>query len=484
MAEISRADTVPSLLASLGVVAAEEPLPASALDALRWLLFIWSDGHDHVPLFLVHDLGHVLLRGRDLRFTSSRQLPLWFDEERPIRLGYEDRVVARWAIDPSVMEAHVAVAGMPLALRDRAVAHSVTLALSSLLLPLDLPRANPAHVRAVLDSAELRRACESAGALRTGVDEIWRAVTLDLVTRCQPVLAARRLFSDADLWDIAHLHEVQSESARRAVREVHAASERVGPADPGALLALRRAKEVPLDHEQPDAYPTGGFDAISTRGTFENLVRSEVAYVGAGVDVAVKPGERPVDLFDVRFAESELLFYTRDESPLLEERRVMTLIVDRAPELRHKIAELPAQTLVLVLGLCARLQADLVNGLGPSGSFVTIALGRASDTAAEVAVVDEELALLSLSLRAEIAHRRAQLAVAGANPLDVPGRRLVVFSPRIPTPQQLKVPTLRAWIRVGQRTWTQQRAAEPTRVVDPADIHAMRALADALLAET
>jgi hypothetical protein len=480
--ELSRAETLPSLIASLSLVAADEPLPTSALDALRWLMLVWSEGHDHIPLFLIHDLGHLLLRGRDLRFTSSKQVSLWFDEERPIRLAYEDRVVARWATDPTVMEAHVAVAGMPPALRDRAVAHAVTLALGPLLLPLALPRANPAHVRALVDAADVRLAVSSVDSLRERTDDIWRAVTLDVISRIQPALAARRLFGEAELWDIAHLPEVPSESARRAVREVHAASAFVGAADPSALLNLRRARDVPLDREHADAYPTGGFDAISTRGAFENLVRSEVAYVGAGIEDAPKPGERNVDLFDVRFAESELLFYTRDESPLLEERRVLSLVVDRAAELRHKLPELPAQTLVMVLGLCARLQADLVNGLGPLGSFVTIALCHATAAKEDAAVIQEELALLSLSLRAEVAHRRAQLIASGPAPLDVPGRKLVVFSPRPPPtrPGSSEAPQLKAWVRVGSRTWTLHRDGK-TDVVEAAEPAALRWLADEVL---
>ncbi len=479
--DLTRAEVLPALLASMSMVAADEALPRAALDALRWLFLITSEGHDHIPLFLVHDLGHLLVRGRDLRFASSRHVSTWSDEERAVRLAYEDRVVARWATDATVLEAHVAVSGTPLALRDRAVAHAVALALAPLLAELPLPRLNPAHVRALVDSEDVRDAMSSVEQIRDAVDEAQAADALDALARCQTVLAARRLYGEAELWDIAHLEDVPSESARRALRDVHAVSARVGAAPPGALLALRRVREVPLDKESADAYPAGGFDAVSTKGVFENLVRSEVAYVGAGIDDdASAAGERPVDLFDVRFAEGGLLYYTRDESPLLEERRVLTLVVDRAPELRHKLPELSAQTLVLVLGLCTRLQADLVHGLGPLGSFVTVALGHGTPSSKEEqAVVQEELALLALSLQPEIAHRRAQLLLAGPSPLDVPGRRLVVFSPRA-RPAVEGHAVLRAWVRVGGRTWTLSVGGVDTEI-DAADPAALRGLADALL---
>ncbi len=473
--ELTRAETLPALCAGLSVVAADEPLPQSGMDALEWLLLVWSEGHDHVPLFLVHDLGHLLLRGRDLRFTSSRYVSTWDEDERTTRLAYEDRVVARWATDPSVIEAHVAVAGMPAALRARAVAHAVTLALTPLLLPLDLVRGNPAHVRALSDTVEVRELLASVDKLRARAGDVWRQVMLAVVDQVIPVLSSRRLFGDAELWDINHLPDVPSESARRALREVHGAAALIGPAAAGALSSLRRAREVPLDAEQADTYPTGGFDAVSTKGAFENLVRSEVAYVGAGVDMGeLKPGERAVDLFDVRFAEGELLFYTRDESPLLEDRRVVSLVVDRAAELRHKLPELPAQTLVLVLGLCVRAQADLVNGLGPLGSIVTIAL---CGNAADAPILQEEIALLSLSLRAEIAHRRAHLA-QGGDPLAVEGRKLIVFSPR--DRPRGDVNTIVAWVRVGGRMWSVTAGAE-TWIVDASDPLKLRELVDTLL---
>jgi hypothetical protein len=482
--ELTREQTLPALRATLSVVGADEALPQAATDALRWLLLVWAEGHDHVPLFLIHDLGFLLLRGRELRFSSSKNVGTWTEEERGPRLSYEDRLLARWAVDPSVIEAHVAVAGMNPQLRDTAIAHAISIALAGRLLNVGLPRGNPAHVRSLIESNEARAAFASNAALRSRVDDAWRAYALEQMAHCQKALSSPRLFTDADLWDIAHLPDVPSESARRALREVHRAKDFVGPASPGALLDLKRAREVPLDDKHADIYPTGGFDAISTKGSFENLVRSEVAYVGAGVD---DTGGRPVDLFDVRFAENELLYYTRDESPLLEARRVVTLVIDRAAELRHKITELPAQTLVLALGVCLRVQTDLVNGLGPLGSFVTLILCGDDD---ESAVIREELGLLSLSLRSEIAHRRATLGMA-PDPTAVDGRRIVVLSPR-PRPQDTKGMhgSILGWFRIGGRIWVDESPVRErdrlsldvnTREIDPADPAQLRRMTDKIL---
>jgi hypothetical protein len=283
---------------------------------------------------------------------------------------------------------------------------------------------------------------------------------------CVKRLGTGRVFGHEDLWEIAHLPALPSESARLALRELHAAVSRVGPVSPSVALPLRRhAHDVHVADKDSDRYPAGGFDAISTRGTFENLVRSEVAYVGEGRD-----GSSTIDMFDVRFVETELLFYTRDESPLLDARRDATVAIDRPAEQRYKTAALPAQTLVMVQGLVMALQADLLRVFGPSGSRLRIVWRCESRDDVEAA--DQERALLAFTLGAEIAHQRVELVRARTwDELSEPAR--VVFSPCAADATVGDA----AWVRVGGESWrlgetTYELASEPT---------AMRALADRLL---
>ena len=306
--DLQRSQLPSALLAWIDRVGCAEPLASSLPSSARWLLTLWGRGDDHLPLHLVHDLGHLLLRGRDFRFASTGSLARWSDAERAGRLAYEDKVLGRWALDPTVLDAHVAIAGMSAARRDDAVAHAVGLALSGPLLAAeDLARANPAHLRPWI--AELPAvAADDAATLHEKVSEEWRAWAEAQHAACVRALPPGRLFHAEDLWEIAHLAELPSESARLALRTILGLTARVGPVSPSVALSLRhKAREVPIEAEEADQYPAGGFDAISTRGTFENLVRSEVAYVGEG---STERGG--VDLFDVRFAENELLFYTRD----------------------------------------------------------------------------------------------------------------------------------------------------------------------------
>lgn len=443
MHDLSKEELPAALRAWIYLVGSSEPLSESLPDSLGWLRARWDAGDDHLPLTLVHDLGLLLLRGRDFRFASTRDLGKWPEAERSARLAYEDRVLGRWALDPSVLDAHVAVAGMAPAMRDAAVSHAVGLALSRALLDCDaMVCGNPAHLRNLQQELPARVPTSFEG-WATELVESWREWGFAQLAEASKSLPTARLFRPEDLWEIAHLKELPSESARHELREVNGTISRIGPVPPSVALSVRHtAREVPVDADESDHYPAGGFDAISTRGSFENLMRSEVSYVGEGAD---KPGG--VDLFDVRFVEGELLFYTRDESPLLDARRDVTVVFDLPDEQRHKQPALPSQTLVLAEASALALQGDLLRVFGPSGSRVRF-VWRAL-TAEDRAAAAEERALLGLLLGAEIAHRRVELATAEAwGDISDVGR--VVFSPRA---QDHNV-ACAAWVRVGDDHWT------------------------------
>ncbi len=443
-----------------------EPLPETLPASLAWLRARWDAGDDHLPLHLVHDLGYLLLRGRDFRFASTRNLERWPESERAPRLAYEDRVLGRWALDPTVLDAHVVIAGFAPQLRDAAVAHAVGLALSRALHGSDaVVLCNPAHLRAISEKfvKETPARFEELAAM---VDPVWVGWAIEQLGELFAHLPTGRLFRPEDLWEIAHLPDLPNDSTRLALREINGLAARVGPVPPSVALAVRHtAREVPVEAEDSDHYPAGGFDAISTRGTFENLVRTEVSYVGEG---AVDEGG--VDLFDVRFAESELLYYTRDESPLLDARRDLTVVLDRPAEQRYKQPALEAQTLVLAEAVALALQSDLLRVFGPAGSRVRVVWR--CETPEDIVVADEERALLSLPLASELAHRRVELLRVDSW-ADVPDPGRVIFSPRAASTELFHV----AWVRVGEESWSALDATWPLRE-GPA---VMRALADALL---
>ena len=104
-------------------------------------------------------------------------------------------------------------------------------------------------------------------------------------------------------------------------------------------------QEVPTRILDEDTYPVGGFSSISTRGSIESLLHSQLAYME-------KEKELQPDLFDVKFLRDELYYYSRDENQFLRRRR--TFLFALMPDLvlaRFKDAELPCQRIVLALAL-------------------------------------------------------------------------------------------------------------------------------------
>lgn len=450
-------------------------LATSLQDALGWLRALWEAGHDALPLDLVHDLGTLLVEGRGFCFASSRDLGAWPEDERAARLAHEDRVLGQWAQDPSVADAHLAIAALHIELRAPALVHAIGLALGTAARRAGLGAGNPALLRSSWREAlALLAAWPATFGAGEPVDPAWRdwaleqraAIIMHLGAQPGAPLGEARLFAPEDLWELRHLAALPSESTRLALRELHAATAAIGPVGPGvALVVRRRAQEVAVDDDDASHYPAGGFDALSTRGRFENLVRSEVAYVGEGTDELGS-----IDLFDVRYAQSELLFYTRDESPLFDQRRSLALIIDRPLEQRHKHPELAAQTLVLVDAAALRLQADMVQIFGPAGAELHLRWRTAGPGDREAAA--EEASLIALTLADDLAHRRVTLDTITAWD-EAPSRGRVVFATHGEDPRA----EARAWVRVGLPRWqlddTSYEVGEPG---------GLRALLDAILA--
>lgn len=470
---------MPALRAWIHVSGYGGPLGESVPSALQWLRSLWEQGQDGLPLDLVHDLGMLLADGRAFPFASSRDLAAWPDDERGPRLDYEDRVLGRWILDPSVADAHVAISGLGDELRPRAVAHAIGLALGTAARAADTVSGNPAILRSNMQSALLMaRAWPTRyGAWDTSpVDEEWRDWALEQRASIINSLHTSRLFSPQDLWELAHLADLPSDSTRLALREINAVAAEIGDVPASvAMRVKRRAQQIAVDDDDSSHYPMGGFDALSTVGRFENLVRTEVAYVHEG-------GEDlgGIDLFDVRYAQGELLYYTRDESPLYDQHRRLTLIIDAPAEQRHKHPELTAQTLVLVDAAVVRLRSDMLQIFGPNGAEVHLRWRLVTPADHEAAA--EEQRLMALIFADDVAHRRVTHETINNTPWpEIPARGLVVFAAHNPDPRAAGA----QWIRVGDRSWhlttNSSPPTHPELSFDIADPGSLRDLLAALL---
>src|SRR5262249_20230502 len=131
------------------------------------------------------------------------------------------------------------------------------------------------------------------------------------------LVAAAREMHDAlgpeDVFELEHGTALAAFSQRVGLRQVlQAAAEFEAEGAPERPRVHARRHDVATRILDEDTYPVGGFSSISTRGSIESLLHSQLAYM--------ESGERP-DLFDIKFVRDELLYYARDENQFFRRRR-------------------------------------------------------------------------------------------------------------------------------------------------------------------
>src|SRR5207248_6066964 len=139
-----------------------------------------------------------------------------------------------------------------------------------------------------------------------------------------------------DVFELEHRTALDDLSQRLALRQVLQAAQQFEQGLPQhRIRPLAGRQEVPTRVLDEDTYPVGGFSSLSTRGSVESLLYSQLAFM--------EEQERP-DLFDVKYLRDELLYYARDENNFLRRRRTFAFVL--FPDLvqaHFKDADLPWQ---------------------------------------------------------------------------------------------------------------------------------------------
>jgi hypothetical protein len=161
----------------------------------------------------------------------------------------------------------------------------------------------------------------------------------DLIAAVRPMA---EMLGAEDLFELEHGTALSNFGQRLALRQVLTAAGVLSEALPRhRLRPLTGRQEVPTRILDEDIYPVGGYASLSTRGSIESLLHSQLAFM--------EKDERP-DLFDIKFLREELLYYSRDENNFLRRRR--TFVFALLPDLvqaRFKDAALPWQRIILLL---------------------------------------------------------------------------------------------------------------------------------------
>jgi hypothetical protein len=355
------------------------PRPDRVREALEWAMEIASAGHPLPPLGFLADLGHVAF-GLDVDPPVSREaLPV---PSLPIHLlrTYEDHVLGKFYADWSFGRASDALRRYRG--RDRA-------------------RGLAFLVQQFGERAHFAGVSLSPGVIKTALDsqpedlhnEGWGSLSQDgvmpeLIALYEGLVAAARrcaeVLGQEDVSQLERGTALKPEGERLAERQVLQAAAQLEAMLPRhRLRPLPRRMEVPTRILDEDTYPVGGFTSISTRGSVESLLHSQLAYM--------ETDERP-DLFDIKFLRDELLYYARDENQFLRRRRTFVFVL--YPDLdqtRFKDRGLDYQRGVLMLALlyvAVRKLSDWLSTDALSFRFRFVVDGNHDPLAAERALLE------------------------------------------------------------------------------------------------
>lgn len=272
------------------------------------------------------------------------------------------------------------------------------------------------------------------------------------------------LITKADLVLAENAPVLRSRAARTGVRQLVGATEAIALRVPRFLRHKgARGDAVTSRIRDEGSYPMGGFSSVSTAGSLESVVSSELAYLTPGADLVD-------DLFTVRWALGELLYYTRDESVTSRPRTTVSVHFSGDLALaRRKDRDAPYQRATLALGavcvLVARA-AHLLRGeslrcrlvfdraLAPERDVIALALVRERAAKLVEIEVGEEAEVVAFEAEESTRAHVVALRVRGSSEAPAPtspGRVVVASSPpSIDGVAPAASADLEAWARITQ----------------------------------
>ena len=350
------------------------PRPSSVREVLEWALEVASGGHELPPLGFLADLGHVAF-GQDNDAASLRDFPP--APALPLHLlrTYEDHLLGKFYADWTFGRACDALRRYQG--RDRARGLAFVVQRFAERSGFHGVRLSPGVIKAALDAPPDQ--VHTSGWESLGREGLQAA----LAPQYEMLIAAARrtavVLGPEDLSQLERGTALKPEGEQLAERQVLRAAARLEAALPRHRLRPRRQRlEVPTRILDEDTYPVGGFASLSTRGTVESLLHSQLAYM--------EKEERP-DLFDIKFLRDELLYYARDENQFLRRRRTFAFVL--YPDLdqtRFKDRGLEFQRGILLLALLCTVVRKLSEWLSAdalSFRFLFVAAGEADPLARE-----------------------------------------------------------------------------------------------------
>ena len=369
------------------------PTAATVKPALEWAMEVASEGHPLPPLGFLADLGHVAF-GMDWESRTRHTVSVPAIPMQLVRT-YEDHVLGKLYADWSFARASDAMRQAKYQGRDRA-------RLLAFFVERFRERAgfagvefSPGVIKAALDTSPEEVLMQGWELLRNDGSQPLQADLYESL-----IAAARRtaeVVGQEDIFELERGTALAEMGERVALRQVLQAAARFEATLPRhRIRPLHRRQEVPTRILDEDTYPVGGFTSLSTRGTVESLLHSQLAYM--------EDHERP-DLFDIKFLRDELLYYSRDENQFLRRRRTFVFALDAdLTATRYKENDLPYQQGVLLLALVVVVVRKLSEWLSTDALAFKVVFLRPSDKEEKEEPLGPERELLQTLLDEQIAN--------------------------------------------------------------------------------
>jgi len=357
---------------------------------LEWALEITAGGQPLLPLGVIADFGHTAY-GVDRDGRGPREFPIIHGLPPTLLRSYEDHVLGKVYADWSFERASDAMRRYQG--RDRAIGLAYLIRQFRERANVGGVELSPGNIRSLFEA-------QPEELLRRGWDSLTEHGLSPLIVELYDSLiaATRGMAEILALEDVIALEQRTALAdmgqyvAHRQVLQTAGRLEERLPKHKIKPLAGRQ--EVPTRVLDEDTYPVGGFASISTKGSVESLLHSQLAYMEREAEL------RP-DLFDVKYLRDELYYYSRDENQFLRRRRAFVFCL--YPDLvkaRYKDPDLPVQRIVMVLGLLLTAVRKLSEWLSTDALKFEFLLIQDKETKP----LGQEGALLEMLLREQIAN--------------------------------------------------------------------------------
>jgi hypothetical protein len=377
----------------------------------------------YLPLSLVVDIYGLCVLGDRTPFSSDASGEADIDAQAAeLRRRYENRVLSRLLAEPSFREARE---HMQLRAGDdhRGVIRLVELVLERFapLFP-DGPRVQPARLRG-LDVRGVERADVLAAGERLDDHGARLASRLEeFVERVVERVAWAGLLDATDIFELEHWRQLSQASLRTGCRELVDLSASLDDPTMPHVRPVDVFADAKTQLEDESVYPKGGFSGLCNRGSFENLVRSELVYMEPGSEVSV---------FDLRFVQNELLYYLRNDGSLRRRRRDVRIVLEVGDTFPVRLSGWPARWATVMQAVAITLVRRLLDVYEEDAVSASMTYALEQDSAPLSRSAAEERALIEVVLREEIAKEWVEIVGPSAEEaIEMPAglTHLVVFT--------------------------------------------------------